>query len=102
MCGRDPLLSWPRSINAPAFARASAVRWQGGSPFRKAQLTERRTQGRDRQAVALLIHLPGLELGLQLLQLRAELPLATASAAVQQYPTGEQVAALASGWQKVF
>ena len=47
------------------------------------------------------MHLLGLELGLQLLHLRAVLPLTAAGAAVQLDPTGELVAAFASGGQQV-
>ena len=71
------------------------------STLRKPQLPERRPQAPDRLAIGLLINLLGLELSLQLLHLRAVLPLTAASAAVQLHPTRELVAALTSRGQQV-
>jgi len=70
-------------------------------PFGNRSSQNAAPQAPHRLTVALLIDLLGLELGLQLLHLRAVLPLAPASAAVQLDPTGELVAAFASWGQQV-
>ncbi len=91
----------PANKKAPAIARATGVRCRGASPLRKPQLPERRTQAPDRLAIGLLIDLLSLELGLQLLHIRAVLPLAAAGTAVHLDATGELVAAIASRGQQV-
>jgi hypothetical protein len=95
------LLCPPANKKAPAVARATGVRSRGGSPLRKPQLPESRPQAPHRLAVGLLVHLLGFELSLQLLHLRAVLPLSAASAAVQLDSSGELVSAFTSRGQQV-
>jgi hypothetical protein len=112
---------WCRAAAAPGRSRSAAgseVVWffwtapianlrdprsqsSSASPLRKPQLPEGCPQAPCRLAIGLLIHLLGLELSLQLLNLRAVLPLAAASTAVQLDASGEPVATFTSWGQEV-